>query len=316
MASPLKNGSRIMLVFGDTSATAANSTKGPTGPFGSSSVVESAAPFDCSAFVWDITGGKYYQPLASSRKTGVDESTVPAGAIEINNTEYLYSMRVNLWGDVTHAHGVLFKRDGGGPFVEAAEWPVDGLFVNAAPVQGRLPDGTDAIFVAVTALYRKSPVYMAYALPGDIGNASDYHYLTGYGPDGSPIWTSDIALAKPLPGFEGVDAGELSLAYDAPLKEYLLMFNDYGKPYTGFQLASSATPYGPFSAPAHFFPCGPEGAAVDVPRPAWMQPGWAACYGGYILPDDFGPDGHDVYFTFSLWDPYATMLMKIRLGSS
>ncbi len=301
---PLLNGSSLWLIFGDTSAEPATSMKGPSGVVGSSSAIQSALPFDCSGFSWVESGSKFFQPLHSSRTPGMDESTVPAGGIVANGTAYIYAMRITHWSknssDPTHGYGVLFMQERQGGFKEVADWPLDEPFVNAAPAMGRLPDGTDAVFLAVSGSYRKSPVYLAYVLPEDIGNTSRYHYLSGYASDGSPVWSSDEAAAKPL--IDGVWAGELSLEYDQPLGKYLLLFFDHRA--HKLDLYDSTTPYGPFSGPAVSNPC--QGAS-------WMQPGWGGCYGGYILPDNFGPDGHDLYYTLSVWDPYATMLMKERL---
>ncbi len=306
---PLVDGNMTWLIFGDTSDSPAASIKGPTGIVGSSSVVGSGVPFDCSNFSWVEAGGRFYQPLVSKRTPGSDESTVPAGGITLNGTRYIYSMRVDHWAaganDTTHAHGVLFRQEGPGPFKEVAQWPLDAPFVNAAPVFGQLDNGTQAVFLALSGPYRKSPVYLAYVLPEDITNSSRYRYLSGYGPDGSPEWTGNASDASPL--VDGVWAGELSLAYDRPLGEYLLMFFDHKA--RKLDLYYSGSPYGPFSGPLQSEPCGAS------TRPSWMQPGWGGCYGGYIIPDDFGADGHDLYYTLSLWDPYATFVMKERLAS-
>jgi len=220
-------------------------------------------------------------------------------------------MQVNQWGSVTHAHGVLFSREeqGNDAFIELTRWPVDKLFVNAAPVAAELPDGTPVVFVATTAQYRHSPVYLAYVATSQIGDPAAYHYLTGYDQKGSPVWSSEMAEAKPLRGLENVWAGELSLLYDAPLNSYLLMFRDYST--LTFDLYSSNTPYGPFVGPSTFFPCGTTSS-----RPGWMQGGWGGCYGGYMLPGYFGADGSDLYFVVSLWDPYTTVLMRMRLSIS
>jgi len=118
-----------------------------------------------------------------------------------------------------------------------------------------------------------------------------------------------MADAKPLPGFENVWVGELSFLYDAPLKSYLLMFRDYKT--NSFALYSSSTPYGPFEGPLTFFPCG-----TTSNRPDWMESGWGGCHGGYMLPNSFGADGRELYFDISLWDPYTTVLMTIRLSTS
>jgi hypothetical protein len=115
-----------------------------------------------------------------------------------------------------------------------------------------------------------------------------------------------MAQAKPVPGFENVWVGELSFLYDAPLKSYLLMFKDFTSKM--FVLYWSSTPYGPFVGPLTFSPCGSTSS-----QPSWMESGWGPCYGGYMLPDSFGADGHHLYFTISVWDPYTTVLMTMTL---
>ena len=305
------DGSKLWLIFGDTRGTGPGPSSGGLPGIGSSSAIESQLPFNCSSFSWLTYDGKFYQPLHSARKAGIDESTVPAGAITINGSIYIYSMQVNHWGsgsEGTHAHGVLFKEKMNGTFTELTSWPVDKLFVNTAPVAAELPDGTPAIFMVTTALYRHSPVYLAHVIPSQIGDPTDYHYLTGYDKNGSPLWTTEMAGAKPLPGFENVWAGELSFLYDASLNSYLLMFRDYST--STFVLYSSSTPYGPFVGPLTFSPCG-----TNSSRPDWMESGWGGCYGGYMLPGSFGADGHDLYFDISLWDPYTTVLMTMRLST-
>jgi hypothetical protein len=306
-------GSKLWLMFGDTRGTGPGPPSGGLPAVGSSSVIESQLPFGCSSYSWLTSDGKFYQPLHSTRKAGSDESTVPAGAITLDDSIYIYSMQVNEWGsgsEGTHAHGVLFKEKANGTFAELTRWPMDKLFVNTAPVAAELPDGTPVIFLATTAQYRHSPIYFAYVVPSRIGNAAAYHYLTGYDKNGSLLWSAEMAEAKPLPGLENVWVGELSFLYDAPLNSYLLMFRDYSKANT-FVLYLSNTPYGPFVGPVPFSPCG-----TAISRPEWMESGWGPCYGGYMLPDSFGADGHDLYFDISLWDPYTTMLMTMRLSTS
>jgi len=304
------DGSKLWTIFGDTASIGPPAAGPASRPLvGASSAIESQLPFNCSSYSWLTTSsGKFYQPLHSAREKGVDESTVPAGAITLNGTIYMYAMQVNHWGaPSTVAHGVLFKEQADGTFTELTRWPMNQLFVNAAPVAAELPDGTSAIFVATTGQYRHSPVYLTYVIPSEIGDPAAYHYLTGY-ENGSPLWSADMAEAKPLPGFENVWAGELSFQYDAPLRSYLLMFKDYESKM--FVLYWSSAPYGPFEGPIAFSPCGTASS-----QPGWMQSGWGPCYGGYILPDSFGADGHNLYFDISVWDPYTTVLMTMRLGT-
>jgi hypothetical protein len=306
-------GSELWLMFGDTASTGpAGAGPGSRPVVGASSVIESQLPFNCSSYSWLTSGGKFYQPMHSARKAGIDESTVPAGAITLNGSTYIYSMQVNHWGSGskgTHAHGVLFKEQANRTFTELTRWPIDKLFVNTAPVAAELPDGTPVIFLATTAQYRDSRVYLTYVVPSEIGDAAAYHYLTGYDQSGSPLWSTDMTEAKPVPGFENVWAGELSFLYDAPLNSFLLMFKDYET--NSFDLYSSSTPYGPFEGPLTFLPCG-----TTSNQPGWMESGWGRCYGGYMLPDSFGADGRDLYFDISVWDPYTTVLMTMRLSTS
>jgi hypothetical protein len=305
------DGSKLWTIFGDTASTGpAAAGPGSRRLVGASSAIGSQLPINCSSYSWLTTSsGKFYQPLRSARKVGIDESTVPAGAITLNGTRYIYSMQVNHWGsnsEGTHAHGVLFKEQVNGTFAELTDWAMDQLFVNAAPLAAELPDGTPVIFLATTAQYRHSPVYLAYVVPSEIGDPAAYHYLTGYDENGSPLWSTDMAEAKPVPGFENVWVGELSFLYDAPLKSYLLMFKDFTSKM--FVLYWSSTPYGPFAGPLTFSPCGTTSS-----QPSWMESGWGPCYGGYMLPNSFGADGHHLYFDISVWDPYTTVLMTMTL---
>ena len=307
-------GSTVWMIFGDTRGLGPGPPSGGTPTIGASSAIESQIPFSCSTFSWLVSGGKFYQPLTSARKVGFDESTVPAGAITLNGIIYIYAMQVNQWGsnsEGTHAHGVLFYREeqSSGPFAELTQWPVDQLFANAAPIASELPDGTPAVFIATTAEYRHSPVYLAYVAPSQIGDSAAYHYLMGYTQNSSPLWTTQMNDAKPLPGLENVWAGEVSFLYDGPLNSYLIMFKDYET--DSFTLYSSSTPYGPFVGPLTYFPCG-----TPLSRPTWMESGWGLCYGGYMVPGFFGSDGNALYFVVSLWDPYTTVLMTMRLGTS
>jgi len=258
------DGSKLWLVFGDTRGLGPGPPAGGQPVVGSSSAIESQLPFNCSSYTWLTSGGKFYQPLHSARQAGSDESTVPAGSITDNGAVYIYSMQVDNWGlnppASTHAHGVLFKEENKGTFTELTRWSTDKLFVNTAPVRGQLPDGSPVIFMATSAQYRHSPVYIAYVPSLEIGKPASYHYLTGYDNNGFPLWTSDMAEAKPIPGFENVWVGELSFLYDAPLNRYLLMFSDYKDNH--FVLYSSSTPYGPFSGPLTFSPCGTTQSAT------------------------------------------------------
>ena len=310
---PIVEGSSQWLIFGDTMAKAAVSMAGPSHATGASSVIESSIPFSCSRFSWVTSGASYFKPLTSKRIVGVDASTVPAGAISLDGIIYLYAMRVTHWGTTSDpsvsGYGVLFQQEPDGSFTQIADWEANQIQENTAPVLGTLPDGTPVVFMAMSGKYRDSPVYLAYVLPSDIGNPAKYHYLTGYDQNGSPQWTSDISQARPIPGFENLLVGELSFIYDAPLSKYLIFFKDYNQDL--FLLYSADSPYGPFTNVAGFNPC-----ETPTGHPSWMQSGWEGCYGGYLIPGDFGPDGHELHFTLSVWVPYTTMMMKMEMNTT
>ena len=296
-------GDKFWFAFGDVN--------GPEGQIavGGSAVLEATTPFACNQTSWKLDGnGRFYEPLTSKRRPG-DESTVPAGGIEVSGTLYLYAMQVDHWGDdsrpgdPTNVHGALFKQGGTG-FAHVLSWPMNQKHGNTAPVWGEL-DGQQAIFMAITGSYRASPVYLAHVRPQDIENKAAYRYFTGHDRNKRPTWSSDIDHAVPLNGMDNVGVGELSLVKNDALGKYYMMFQSYGGD-RGYMLFSAEQPYGPWSQPTRFSPCGNNNNA------SWMPPGWKWCYGGYIIPNNFGDDGKDIYYTISVWVPYSTIVLKMR----
>ena len=129
-------------------------------------------------------------------------------------------------------------------------------------------------------------------------------YYTGE-VDGEPRWSSNIEDAVPV--IIGVRVGELSVVYHEGLKLYLIMFKDYSMS-GGLKLIAARNPWGPFSKPLILNPC--------YPKPEWFEKNWGGCYGGYIVPGSYGSDGKDLYYVLSLWRPYATFLMKIKISAN
>ncbi len=290
------------ILFGDVKGTT-------SGKGGASALAISPTPFNCSSFSWKSDGERFYQPLHSARNS-TDASTVPAGAIELDGKFYIYAMRVTQWafnsgpGAATEGHGMLFRQENS-TFVPVASW-AQNTHTSAAPVIGRLEDGTEAVFIAFTNKYRDSQIYGAYVLPSEIEGPSKYHYFAGM-ENGEPRW-GDESSAVPIKGLYANGTGEISLAYNPVLKKYLLMFKDYKGSRDSFYLYSADNPWGPYSLEKEFTPCGTAGD-----KPSWMEEGWSGCYGGYIFPNSFGADGKDIYFTVSVWVPYTTIVSKGRM---
>jgi hypothetical protein len=123
------DGSKLWMIFGDTASTGpAGAGPGSRRLVGASSAIESQLHFNCSSYSWlSTSGGKCYEPLHSAGKAGIDASTVPAGAITLNGSIYIYSMQVNQWGSGSediHAHGILFKEQASRTVAELTRWPI------------------------------------------------------------------------------------------------------------------------------------------------------------------------------------------------
>ena len=262
----------------------------------------------CPDLRWFMDDGMYREMWGSLRKDGVDASTPPAGAVEIDGVLYVYGFRVTHWkkrlqpNDATHGYGVLFKRLGNGEFVETnVSWPIDSKFVNIAPVSGKL-NGKNVVFLFSSGKYRDSPIYLAYVPADKMEDLSSYRYFIGLDDRGNPLWSNRWNDAKPI--INKVKVGELSAIYHPYLKQYLLMFKDYSV-NGGLQIRVAYNPWGPYSKPTKLNPLSP--------KPSWLKPSWGGLYGGYIVPGSYGKDGHTLYYVISLWIPYSTFLMRIEI---
>jgi hypothetical protein len=270
---------------------------------------------DCTKIEWptekDSKGQTvFFQPVKHSTSYKDNLSNVAEGGIEIGDTFYLFVRIVTQWNFMTHngthTYGEIYKENANkdGYFSPTGvKWDVDQIHASNAPVKGTLADGTEVIYMAATAEYRRSPVYMAYVEPSKIEDKTAYKYYGGLDSAGAPIWldASKISDAKPLPGLDAGEAnvGELSMVYNSTLKKYMMMFNNYGR---GFQLYVGDQPYGPYAV-----------YKISLDTKSWAKDGWSGTYGGYIIPESFGADGKDLYFTLSLWKPYTTVILKTRL---
>ncbi|RLG40034.1 MAG: hypothetical protein DRO01_04690 [Thermoproteota archaeon] len=298
-------GERLALLFGDVFSP---------GGGGANAAATFEPPLrDCPDLEW-VTDpdGRFAEMWPSLREDWVDSSTVPAGAVEVGGVLYVYAMRVTHWAkrlnasDSVHAYGVLFSGRLGEGFVETeVRWPLDEKFVNVAPVMGRLPSGEEVVYLLASGRFRDSPIYLGYVPPDDIADPAAYRYFSGLDSDGAPTWSSSLEDAVPV--VEDVRVGELSVIYHPTAGAYLLMYKNYGgRP--GFHLRVARDLWGPYSQPEVLTPC--------VPRPAWFEgPAWGGCYGGYLIPGEFGEDGLSLYYTLSLWVPYSTFLMRLSLSS-
>jgi len=230
------------------------------------------------------------------------QSTVPGGAISLNDSQYVFMMNVIQWnnglpGNV-HASSLLGKSTSNFQFVpvNGVGFPVDSKFINIAPI---LSQGKNRqLYLVASGYYRNSPIYLSKVLNNQIESMNQYRYYSG-----NNTWTSNLDNAQPIVVDENV--GELSVRWNNYLNKYLLMYFGWTPTGAGWlKLRSADELWGPWSEPEVIF-------AYDS-NPDWYQPGWFGSYGGYLLPVEFS-EGSIVYFTLSVWVPYRSFLMQIDL---
>jgi hypothetical protein len=173
--------------------------------------------------------------------------------------------------------------------------------------------------------YRKSSVCLARVKPADIRERSKLQYFGGADPDGRPRWSPSEAAAVPL--FRHDVVGEFSVAYLEPINRYVMLYNS-GEP-RGVTMRSADAPWGPWSNGTVIFePWRDNGYGhfmhisakfkekSDTLSDPKREDEWGGEYGPYQLAEmSTGGRGRTaVYFTMSTWNPYAVVLMRVRLA--
>jgi hypothetical protein len=302
------HGERVYLLAGDT--------MGP-GIFAPNAIAYTTDRFpeDCLDFQWrtDSAGN----PQAFFPRIDPD-STVPAGAISIDNIMYIFMMDVTQWGvsgsPETHARPLLIKStDSGTTFSSVWTGKVDEKCVNIAPAISSHPhdQSRTVVYLLTSGTYRKSPIYLAMTDPDAIEDRESYRYFAGYD-DGTPVWTADQEAAVPV--VDGVRVGELSVAWNAYLDQWLLSYFNYtpmGKGTLHFRKAP--TLWGPWSEPVEVFSGTAQYGWYKKENAKKGAVSWGGPYGGYILEELTKNNGKIVYFTLSLWTPYTIFLMEADL---
>ncbi|MBP7866100.1 MAG: DUF4185 domain-containing protein [Acidobacteria bacterium] len=251
-------------------------------------------------FSWRTDPGGY--PLPFFPRIDPD-STVPAGALSVDGNLYVFLMDVLDWDEPVRARAVLAcSVDVGSSFQTVWTGPESNRLVNVSPARGPHPDdpGQEVVYLAASGAYRRSPVYLAWCDPADLGSPDRYAWFRGVA-GGVPQWGEGVAAAVPV--LDGVKAGELCLRRNAYLGGWLLSLFDYTTGSLGFWRAAS--PWGPWT----------PGRPVFTPGTRdWYEAGWYGPYGGYSDPALDRGGGQVVYFTLSLWVPYAVFLMETDLA--
>lgn len=255
--------------------------------------------------------GLYKEVYTAKREDYVDSSTVPGGAFSLGDTIYAYLMQMIHWASHkdpgNYGRCLLVKStDEGDSFevVPGVTWGLDGHFVNVSPVVGPAPEGPnrEVVYLFGSGRFREAPIYLAWVETDAVERKEEYHYYAGQ-KDGQVRWATDIYDAIPI---VTARVGELSAAWNAGLKRWMLMYFDYARTPAELVVRVAPAPWGPWSQPI---------VLMDLStKYDWYQEGWGIPYGGYLCPDLLEENGRVIYFTLSLWKPYSVFLMKATVA--
>jgi hypothetical protein len=193
-------------------------------------------------------------------------------------------------------------------FINISPWVVDAERTPGLPY----PHGKVLLMWASGREYRRSSPRLACIPIDELENHSAIRYWSSQG------WSTRESDAEPVVRHDQV--GELSVVWCKPLKEWLMAYNS-GIP-RGILLRTAASALGPWSdAVTLFDPKNGYGKFMHVANGAdpMADPGRAGEYGGeyapYMIPRFFKktPDGAQIYFVMSTWNPYAVVLMRASL---
>jgi len=243
-------------------------------------------------------------------------TTVPAGAISVNGTIYVFMMSVISWVDeinpqFTGRPALVKSTDDGETFTLV--WTGDeNKFVNICPVISNHPTDPekDALYFIGSNTFREEEIYLAYTELDSIEDRSSYQYYAGMEGD-KPKWSSKIGEAVPI--VSDVKVGELSVQWNRYLNKWLLCYFDYtpsgGNADMFFRTADNL--WGPWSDAVFVYDGDYKYYWYQTEETRQGPKLWGTPYGGYILSDT---DGSKVYFTLSLWVPYSIFLMEVDLN--
>jgi hemin uptake protein HemP len=315
---PFRHKGRTYLLFGDT-----------VGPRGGDAIAWTTdrKPEDGLdlTFMSDAEG---YLPL---RVPGIGQGPfeVPMAGISLAGRMYVYHTTDHT-DRVTMGRSVLAASDDDGATFRLLYDLSTRHFINVSPVVVRSRDWPglptprgDALLLFGSGSYRRSDVRLACQATRSIGDRASIRYWEGM--NGSvPRWSHSENDAAPL--FRHPVVGELSVAWNRHLALWVMLYNSSAP--RGIVLRVARQPWGPWSeAQVIFDPWkdGGYGRFMHVSRAAGgadalSDPGredeWGGEYGPYQLAEmSTGGRGRTaVYFTMSTWNPYAVVLMRVRLA--
>jgi hypothetical protein len=234
----------------------------------------------------DLLGGSK-ELLGSPKIPGIEISKIPTAGISVGDTQVMSIMSVRNWGQPgnwdTNWSQLAFSQDNGENWVLApqTERPNAGGNTNFQ-MAAFLRDG-GWVYQYGTPPSRGGAVHVARVPAGQMINLGAYEYWD------SGRWVpGDPGAARPITD----GAGELSVAYNSFLGQYLMTTSDR---FNNIVLRRSPTPTGPWGPP--------EVLVYGNQLPT--------AYGAFIHPWSSGPD---LYFATTVHSNYNVLLMRTTLG--
>lgn len=283
---------RMAMVFGDTfgSPAAADFFSVPHSDYRSNTMAWIEPPANPEAgllFTSMVTDrpGHAKELLSSLKVPGQEQTVIPTYGVAVGDRLYLHYMSVQEFGAPGHwtlnYSGFGYSDDGGQNWTKDTTdvWPGDSNFGQVAIVDhlGRL------YFFGIPG-GRYGGVQLARTYPGAVLRLDQYEYWDG------ARWQSDRLQAQTI---VPAPVGELSVRWNSYYQKWLMAYlND---PLGEIWLRTAPALTGPWSSPQ-----------VVTTSASYPQ-----LYAPYITP--LWNDGPDIYFTMSLFGPYAVWLFKTRL---
>ncbi|MFN3652557.1 MAG: DUF4185 domain-containing protein [Armatimonadota bacterium] len=198
-------------------------------------------------------------------------------------------------------------------FINVSPAVVDAAEVPGLPVK----EGKGLLMWAAGKEYRRSDPYLAFVPLEKVEDRSAIRYWTG-----GERWSALEGEARPL--FYHPMIGELSVAWCAPLKRWLMLYNlEHPR---GVVIRTAERPAGPWSeartlldpwqdAYGKFIHDAQPGAAPSSLHDPGRERVTGGPYGPYLIPRFFKGDEKEatIYFVLSTWNPYNVMLMRATL---
>ncbi len=243
-----------------------------------------------------VTGTGVAKELLRGKKAeGKEVTKIPTGAVCIDGNLYLSFMSVRHWGEPGAwdcNYGAVAKSTDGGEnweILEGLAWPGESRFCQMYPVLVE-----DMVYVPGIGGGRNGGAALMRAPAGRYEEFDAYEYLTGYGEDGTPVFTQGEEGLEKAIDFLPKPVGEMSFLYSEYLGEWLVTYIS-GQDII---LRSAKEIWGPYSKPVTI------AAQQDFP----------GLYGAFMNPRYVSEDGKKIGFFMSLWLPvYNVALMEMEL---